>query len=117
MSRVKRGVPGHRRHKKVVLLAKGFRGLRSRVYKIAKIALMKAGKNAYRDRRLKKRTFHRLWIARLNAAVRAKGVNYSRFIYGLMLAKIKIDRKMLADLAIHDEAVFNKIFDLAKSKL
>src|ERR1700692_4329640 len=104
MSRVKRGVTAHARHKKVLDLAKGYRGRRKNVYRIAKEAVIKAGQYAYRDRRQKKREFRALWIARINAVARLHGLSYSRMINGLMKAELEIDRKMLADLAVHDAA-------------
>jgi len=117
MSRVKRGVTARARHKKVLALAKGFRGRRGNVFRIAKQAVMKAGPYAYRDRRNKKRVFRRLWITRINAAVRAQGLTYSQFTNGLKKAAIEIDRKMLADLAVHDEAAFGRIVEQVKTKL
>src|SRR5215510_14860836 len=103
MPRVKRGVTARARHKKVLALAKGFRGRRGNVYRIAKEAVMKAGQYAYRDRRNKKRDFRVLWIARINAAVREAGMTYSRFMAGLKKGAIDIDRKVLADLAVSDK--------------
>ena len=117
MPRVKRGVTARARHKKVLNLAKGFRGRRGNVYRIAKQAVMKAGQYAYRDRRAKKRVFRRLWITRINAAARALGLTYSQFANGLKKAAIDIDRKMLADLAVHDEAAFAAIVAQVKAKL
>jgi len=117
MSRVKRGVTARARHKKVLALAKGFRGRRGNVFRIAKQAVMNAGQYAYRDRRNKKRVFRRLWITRINAAVRAQGLTYSQFTNGLKKAAIEIDRKMLADLAVHDEAAFGRIVEQVKTKL
>lgn len=117
MPRVKRGVPAHQRHKKIFKLAKGFRGKRKNVFKLAKNAVMKAGTNAYRDRKLKKRSFHQLWILRINAACREHEMKYSRFIYGLELAGITINRKMLSDLAINEPEVFKQIVDQAKAAL
>jgi len=117
MPRVKRGVTARARHKKVLEQAKGFRGRRGNVYRIAKQAVMKAGQYAYRDRRQKKREFRALWIARINAAVRELGMNYSTFINGLAKAEIDIDRKVLADLAVHDKAAFAKIAEQAKASL
>lgn len=117
MSRIKRGVTAHRRHKKVLKLAKGFRGKRKNVFKLAKNAVMKAGTNAYRDRRLKKRTFHQLWILRINNACRELDLKYSRFIYGLELAGIEINRKMLAELAVNNPDVFKEIVEQAKAAL
>lgn len=117
MPRVKRGVTTNRRHKKIFKLAKGFRGKRKNVFKLAKNAVMKAGMNAYRDRKLKKRSFHQLWILRINAACRENGMKYSRFIYGLELAGIRLNRKMLAELATNHEDVFKKLIEEAKAAL
>lgn len=117
MPRVKRGVTARARHKKVLALAKGFRGRRKNVYRIAKQAVMKAGQYAYRDRRNKKRDFRRLWIARINAATRELGLTYSQFINGLSKAGISLDRKVLADIAVHDKAAFAGIVEQAKAKL
>ncbi len=108
MPRVKRGVTARARHKKVLTQAKGYRGRRNTVYRIAKEAVMKAGQYAYRDRRTKKREFRALWIARINAAVRELGMSYSVFMNGLKKASIDIDRKVLADLAVHDKAAFTQ---------
>jgi len=117
MPRVKRGVTAHARHKKILTLAKGFRGRRKNVYRIAKQAVMKAGQYAYRDRRTRKRVFRQLWIARINAASRSHGVTYSRFMAGLKKANIEIDRKVLSDMAIRDPAGFSSIVDLVKAQL
>ena len=117
MSRVKRGVTARARHKKVLALAKGFRGRRGNVYRIAKQAVMKAGQYPYRDRRTKKRVFRQLWIARINAAARANGLTYSQFINGLNKAEIALDRKVLADIAVHDAAAFASIVTQVKAKL
>ena len=117
MPRVKRGVTARARHKKVLAKAKGFRGRRSSAYRIAKEAVMKAGQYAYRDRRAKKRVFRALWIARINAAARECGMSYSVFMNGLKKASIDIDRKVLADLAVHDKAAFTKIAEQAKASL
>jgi len=117
MPRVKRGVTARARHKKVLELAKGYRGRRGNVFRIAKEAVMKAGQYAYRDRRNKKRDFRALWIVRINAAVREFGMSYSTFINGLKKAEIDIDRKVLADLAVHDRPAFNKIAEQAKASL
>jgi large subunit ribosomal protein L20 len=117
MPRVKRGVTARARHKKVLEQAKGFRGRRGNVYRIAKEAVMKAGQYAYRDRRQKKREFRALWIARINAAARELGMTYSTFVNGLAKAEIDIDRKVLADLAVHDKAAFAKIAEQAKASL
>ena len=117
MPRVKRGVTAHARHKKILALAKGFRGRRGNVFRVAKQAVMKAGQYAYRDRRAKKRVFRQLWIARINAAARANGLTYSQFINGLSKAQIGLDRKVLADIAVHDEAAFAAIVNQVKAKL
>ena len=115
MPRVKRGVTARARHKKVLALAKGFRGRRGNVFRIAKQAVMKAGQYQYRDRRTKKRDFRGLWIARINAAVRELGMTYSVFMNGLKKGGVEIDRKVLADLAVHDKAAFGKIAEQAKA--
>jgi len=117
MPRVKRGVTARARHKKVLSLAKGFRGRRKNVYRIAKEAVMKAGQYAYRDRRQRKRQFRALWIARINAASRECGLSYSVFMNGLKKAAIDIDRKMLADLAVFDKAAFARIAEQARAAL
>ena len=117
MPRVKRGVTARARHKKVLELAKGYRGRRKNVFRIAKEAVMKAGQYAYRDRRAKKREFRGLWIARINAAVREAGMTYSRFMAGLKKGSIEIDRKVLADLAVQDKPAFSRIVEQAKSSL
>ena len=106
MPRVKRGVTARARHKKVLKLARGFRGRRNNVFRVAKQAVMRAGQYAYRDRRNKKRVFRRLWIARINAASRLLGTTYSRFIAGLKKANIELDRKVLADMAVNDKLGF-----------
>lgn len=117
MPRVKRGVTARARHKKVLEQAKGFRGRRNSVYRIAKEAVMKAGQYAYRDRRARKRDFRALWIVRINAAVRELGLSYSVFINGLKKAGIEMDRKVLADLAVHDVAGFAKIAEQVKAHI
>ena len=117
MTRVKRGVTSHRRHKKVLRLSKGFRNRRKNVFKLAKEAVAHAGQNAYRDRRLKKRDYRGLWIIRLNAACRLQGLQYSRLIYGLELAGILINRKMLSELAIHQPEAFKTIVEQVKAAL
>lgn len=117
MPRVKRGVTARARHKKVLKLSKGFRGRRNNVYRVAKQAVMKASQYAYRDRRNKKRVFRRLWITRINAAARELGLTYSQFTNGLKKAAIDIDRKMLADIAVHDKAAFGSIVEQVKAKL
>ena len=117
MPRVKRGVQARAKHKKVLAKAKGYYGARSRVYRVAHQAVIKAGQYAYRDRRVKKRMFRALWIVRINAAARECGMSYSRLINGLSKADIAIDRKVLADLAVHDMAAFTQIADKAKAAL
>ena len=117
MARVKRGVQAKARHKKVLKQAKGFRGARSRTYKVAKQAVMRAGQYAYRDRRVKKRVFRSLWIVRINAAARDNGLTYSQLIAGLKNATIDLDRKVLASLAVNDKEAFSLIVEQAKSKL
>jgi len=117
MSRVKRGVTAHARHKKVLDQAKGYRGRRKSVYRVAKQAVTKAGQYAYRDRRQRKRQFRALWIIRINAAAREQGLSYSRLIDGLNKANIEIDRKVLADLAVTDKAAFAEIANQARSGL
>ena len=117
MPRVKRGVTAHARRKKVLDQAKGYRGRRKNVYRIAKEAVMKAGQYAYRDRRRRKRDFRVLWIARINAAARSCGMTYSVFMNGLKKADIQVDRKVLADIAVFDKAAFAKIVDTARATL
>jgi len=117
MPRVKRGVTARARHKKVLAKSKGFRGRRGNVYRVAKEAVMKAGQYAYRDRRNKKRDIRALWITRINAAVRELGMSYSAFMAGLKKAKIEIDRKVLADLAVLDKPAFAKIAGQIKASL
>ena len=117
MPRVKRGVTARARHKKVLALAKGYRGRRGNVYRIAKQAVMRAGQYAYRDRRTKKRVFRALWITRINAASREHGLSYSRLINGLNRASIALDRKVLAELAVHDKPAFPAIVERAKASL
>jgi large subunit ribosomal protein L20 len=117
MPRVKRGVTAHARHKKVLQEAKGYYGARSKVYRVAKQAVIKAGQYAYRDRRQRKREFRSLWIQRINAAARMNGLSYSRFMDGLSKAGIDMDRKVLADIAYHDEAGFAAIAEQAKAAL
>ena len=117
MPRVKRGVTARARHKKVLALAKGFRGRRGNVFRVAKQAVMKAGQYAYRDRRQRKRQFRALWIARINAAARQHGLTYSVFMNGLSRAEIGVDRKVLSDIAIFDKDAFAKIVDQVKAKL
>ncbi|MBT3566649.1 MAG: 50S ribosomal protein L20 [Porticoccus sp.] len=117
MPRVKRGVTAHRRHKKILKLAKGYYGARSRVFRVATQAVTKAGQYAYRDRRVKKRTFRALWITRINAQSRSEGISYSRLIAGLKKANIDLDRRVLADLAIHDKIAFAAVAEQAKAAL
>lgn len=117
MPRVKRGVQAHARHKKILKQAKGYYGARSKVYRVAKQAVIKAGQYAYRDRRQKKRQFRSLWIQRINAAARLCGMSYSRLMNGLHKAGVEIDRKLLADLAVHDMPAFEKIAEQAKVTL
>ncbi|MEX0959463.1 MAG: 50S ribosomal protein L20 [Burkholderiales bacterium] len=117
MPRVKRGVTARARHKKVLEQAKGFRGRRKNVYRVAKQAVMKAGQYAYRDRRNKKREFRALWIVRINAAAREFGLTYSTLINGLKKAQVEVDRKVLADIAVFDRAAFEKIATQAKASL
>ncbi len=116
MARVKKGVTAHARHKKIIKLAKGYRGTRSRLFKKANETVMKALYYARRDRRAKKGEFRRLWIARINAGARMNGISYSRFINGLTKAGVVINRKMLADLAVNDAAAFAKLVELAKAQ-
>lgn len=115
--RVKRGNVCRNRHKKILKLAKGFIGARSRIFKVANIAVMKALKYAYRDRRVVKRNMRRLWIIRINAAVRENGMSYSRFINACKKANIVVNRKMLADLAVNDKDAFQVVFEAAKAAL
>ena len=117
MSRVKRGVTAHARHKKILDRAKGYRGRRSTVYRIAKEAVMKAGQYQYRDRRQRKRQFRALWIARINAGARELGLKYSTLMNGLKKAEIEVDRKVLADLAVFDKPAFAALANQAKAKL
>ena len=117
MPRVKRGVTARARHKKILALAKGYRGRRKNVYRVAKQAVMKAGQYAYRDRRTRKRVFRALWIARINAGARSHGVTYSKFIAGLKKASIDLDRKVLSDMAINDPAAFGAIVAKVKAQL
>lgn len=117
MPRVKRGVTARARHKKVLALAKGYRGRRKNVYRIAKQAVMKAGQYAYRDRRQRKRQFRALWIARINAAARNNGLSYSVFMNGLKKAAITLDRKVLADMAVFDKVAFSSLVAQAKASL
>lgn len=117
MARVKRGTIARARHKKVMKQAKGYYGARSKVYRVAKQAVIKAGQYAYRDRRQKKRQFRSLWIVRINAAAHENGLSYSRLIDGLNKAGIEVDRKMLADIAVHDKPGFAAIAEQARAAL
>lgn len=117
MPRVKRGVTARAKHKKVLAKAKGYYGARSRVYRVAKQAVIKAAQYAFRDRRQKKREFRALWIVRVNAAARSHGMSYSAFINGLKKASIDIDRKVLADIAVHDKPAFAILVEQAKVSL
>ena len=117
MARIKVGVTAHRRHKKILKLAKGYRGSKHLLFKKANETVMKALSYARRDRRAKKREFRRLWIARINAAARINGLSYSKFMYGLKLAGVEVNRKMLSEMAIADPAGFAALAELAKSKL
>ncbi|KAA8977069.1 MULTISPECIES: 50S ribosomal protein L20 [Gammaproteobacteria] len=117
MPRVKRGVVARRRHKKVMKQAKGYYGARSRVYRVAKQAVIKAKQYAYRDRKQRKRQFRALWIARINAGARANGLSYSRLIAGLKKANVEIDRKVLADLAMNEKQAFSAVVEKAKTAL
>ena len=117
MARVKRGVIAGRRHKKVLAKAKGYYNARRKVFRAAKQAVIKAGQYAYRDRKQNKRVFRALWIARINAAAREHGLSYSRLINGLLKAGIEVDRKVLAELAVHDAPAFAAICEQAKAQL
>lgn len=117
MARVKRGVEARRRHKKVLAKAKGYYGARRKTFRVANQAVTKAGQYAYRDRRTRKREFRSLWIQRINAAARLHGLSYSRLMNGLRHAEVDIDRKVLADLAVHDAAAFGALAEKAKTSL
>lgn len=117
MARIKRGVTAHARHKKILKLAKGYYGARRKVFRVAKQAVTKAAQYAYIGRKQRKRQFRSLWITRINAAARINGLSYSRFMNGVLKANIKLDRKALADIAIHDAVAFAKIAEQAKSAL
>lgn len=117
MARVKRGVIAGRRHKKILKKAEGYYGARSRVLRVAKQAVTKAGQYAFRDRRAKKREFRALWITRINAQARENGISYSQLIAGLKKASIEVDRRVLADLAVHDKPAFSAIVAQAKTSL
>ena len=115
MPRVKSGVTAHKRHKKILKLAKGYRGARSKLFKKATETVLKAGSYAYRDRRNKKREIRRLWITRINAAARLNGISYSKLIFGLTKAGVAVDRKMMAELAVSDPNAFTKLVEVAKN--
>lgn len=117
MARVKRGVTSHARHKKVLDKAKGYRGARKNTIKVAKQAVDKAGQYAYRDRKVRKRNFRKLWITRINAGARLNGMTYGSFINGLNKAEIEVDRKVMSDLAIHEPAAFSLLVEKAKAAL
>ena len=117
MARGKRGVQARKRHKKILKQAKGYYGARSRVFRVAKQAVIKAGQYAYRDRRQRKRQFRQLWIARINAGARVNGLSYSRFINGLKVASSEVDRKILADLAVNEKGAFAALVEKAKASL
>ncbi len=117
MTRVKRGGVARRRHRKTLKAAKGYWGGRHRLYRTAKEAVLRAGMSAYRDRRRRRREFRRLWVARINAGARQAGLTYSRFMEGVKKAGIKLDRKVLADLAVNDSAAFGRIVEAAKAAL
>ncbi len=117
MARIKGGLNAKKKHNRVLKLAKGYRGARSKQYRIAKQSVMRALTSAFAGRKQKKRQFRRLWIARINAAARINGLSYSRFMYGLKLANVDINRKMLSEMAISDADGFKELADLAKSKI
>ena len=117
MARIKGGLNAKKKHKRVLKLAKGYRGARSKQYRIAKQSVMRALATAYRGRKERKRQFRQLWIARINAAASMNGLSYSRFMYGLKLAEVEINRKMLAEMAVNDADGFKTLAELAKSKL
>lgn len=117
MARVKRGVRAHERHKKILKLARGYRGRKSKLFKMAKQQVVKSMAYAYVHRKQRRRDFRKLWIARINAAARMNNISYSRLMYGLKLAGININRKMMADLAINDPSAFTKLVEAAKAKL
>ncbi|AEE90859.1 MAG: 50S ribosomal protein L20 [Tepidanaerobacter acetatoxydans] len=115
MARVKKGVTARKKHKKVIKLAKGYRGSKSKLFRPANQAVLKAQSHAYRGRKLKKRDFRKLWIARINAAARSNGISYSKFINGLKKAGVQINRKMLSEMAINDANGFTQLVDIAKA--
>ena len=117
MARIKGGLNAKKKHNRILKLAKGYRGARSKQYRVAKQSVMRALTSSYAGRRQKKRQFRQLWIARINAAARINGLSYSKFMYGLKLANVDLNRKVLSELAINDAAAFTQLADLAKSKL
>ena len=117
MTRVKRGLASHKKHKKLFKLTKGYKGLARKRVKWAKNAIAKAGQNSYKGRKLKKRQFRSTWIVRINAACKDSGINYSKFVYGLLKAKVAIDRKMLSEIAVSNPEVFKKIVETAKANI
>lgn len=117
MARIKKAVNAKKKHKKILKLAKGFRGARSKLFKTANQTVIKALSHAYKGRKLKKRDYRKLWITRINAAARMNGISYSRFMNGLKLAGIEMNRKMLSEMAIHDKEGFTQLVDVAKQKL
>lgn len=117
MTRVKRGIQVRKRHNKLLKATKGYKGLRSRIVKWAKNARAKAGQNSYVGRKLRKRDMRTLWITRINAACRPMGVNYSRLTHGLLKAKVAVDRKILAELAVHNPDIFKQVVEMAKAEL
>ena len=117
MARIKGGMNAKKKHKRVLKLAKGYRGARSKQYRVAKQSVMRALEESYKGRKQRKRQFRQLWIARINAAARMNGLSYSKFMYGLKLAGVELNRKVLADMAVNDAAGFASLVELAKSKL
>ena len=117
MARIKGGMNAKKKHKRVLKLAKGYRGARSKQYRVAKQSVMRALEESYTGRKQKKRQFRQLWIARINAAARMNGLSYSKFMYGLKLAGVELNRKVLADMAVNDAAGFASLVELAKTKL
>ena len=117
MARIKGGMNAKKKHKRVLKLAKGYRGARSKQYRVAKQAVMRAVEESYTGRKQKKRQFRQLWIARINAAARMNGLSYSKFMYGLKLAEVNVNRKMLSEMAISDPEGFASLVEVAKSKL
>ena len=117
MARIKGGMNAKKKHNRVLKLAKGYRGARSKQYRVAKQSVMRALTSAYAGRKERKRQFRQLWIARINAAARMNGLSYSKFMYGLKLAEVELNRKVLADMAVNDAAGFASLVELAKSKL